>query len=60
MTPPQSRGSTPAKSEHPNTNEAEENDLKNTIMKIIEFLKEKMRKGRKVKQRGKKLSCDFY
>ena len=43
MTPPESRDSTPKRPEHPNTDEAEENDLKNNFMKMIEALKEDMK-----------------
>ena len=47
MTPLESRDSTPVRPEHPNANEAEENDLKNNFMKMIEALKEDMRKSPK-------------
>lgn len=43
MTPLESKDSTPARHEHGNADEAEENDLKNNFMKIIESLKEDMR-----------------
>ncbi|MGE9574270.1 hypothetical protein ACQP3C_24730, partial [Escherichia coli] len=47
MTPPETRNHTPARPEHPNSDEAEENDLKNIFMKMIEDLKEDMRKSLK-------------
>ena len=40
-------GSKSARPEHPNTNEAEENDLKNNFMKMIEALKEDMKNSLK-------------
>lgn len=42
MIPPVTRGSIPSRPEHPNTDEAEENSLKNNFMKMIEALKEEM------------------
>ncbi|MGE9502706.1 hypothetical protein ACQP3D_30465, partial [Escherichia coli] len=48
MTPPESRDSTPARSEKPNTeHEEEEMDLKNYLRKIIESFKEETRKSLK-------------
>ncbi|CAH7019633.1 AABR07072562.1 [Phodopus roborovskii] len=44
MTPPESRDSTPTRSEHPKADEAEENDLKNIFIKMIEALKDDLRK----------------
>ncbi|ERE67208.1 WASH complex subunit FAM21 [Cricetulus griseus] len=40
MMPPESRDSTPTRPEHPNTDEAEENYLKNNFMEMIEILKD--------------------
>ncbi|ERE81496.1 GTPase IMAP family member 3-like protein [Cricetulus griseus] len=45
MTPPESRDSTPARPEHPNTDEAEESKLKNNFMQMIETLREEVRKS---------------
>ncbi|ERE84607.1 putative transposase [Cricetulus griseus] len=47
MTSPETRDPTPARPEQHNANEAEENDLKNIFMKMIEGLKEDMRKSLK-------------
>ncbi|ERE81283.1 Transposase, L1 containing protein [Cricetulus griseus] len=47
MTPPQSRDSTPARSEKPNTEHEEETDLKNYLRKMIESFKEETRKSLK-------------
>ncbi|ERE84502.1 putative transposase [Cricetulus griseus] len=47
MTPPEARKHTPATPEHHNADEAEENDLKNIFMKMIEDLKEGMGKSLK-------------
>ncbi|ERE65683.1 putative transposase [Cricetulus griseus] len=44
MTPPDTRNHTPARPEHHNADETEENDLKNIFRKMIEDLKEDMRK----------------
>ena len=43
MAPPEPSGPTIARHEHANTDEAEENDLKNNFMKMIEALKEEMK-----------------
>ncbi|ERE70014.1 olfactory receptor [Cricetulus griseus] len=45
MTPPESRDSTPARHEHPNTEEAEESNLKNNFVEMIESLKEEIKKS---------------
>ncbi|ERE91606.1 hypothetical protein H671_1g0824 [Cricetulus griseus] len=45
MTPPESRDSTPARHEHLNTEEAEESNLKNNFMQMIETLREEIRKS---------------
>ncbi|ERE73702.1 Transposase, L1 containing protein [Cricetulus griseus] len=45
MTPPESRDSTPARSENPNTVHEEEIDLKNYLIKMIETFKEETRKS---------------
>ncbi|ERE70461.1 GTPase IMAP family member 3-like protein [Cricetulus griseus] len=45
MTPPESRESTPARHEHPNTEEAKESNLKNNFMQMIENLREEIRKS---------------
>ncbi|CAH7300164.1 AC109844.1 [Phodopus roborovskii] len=47
MAPAESRDSIQARSEHPNTDEAEENDLKSNFMKIMEDFKEDVRKSLK-------------
>ncbi|ERE69547.1 Transposase, L1 containing protein [Cricetulus griseus] len=47
MTPPESRDSTPARSEKPNTEDEEEMDLKNYLRKMIETFKEETRKSLK-------------
>ncbi|ERE71958.1 GTPase IMAP family member 3-like protein [Cricetulus griseus] len=47
MTPPETRNHTPARPEHHNADEAEENDLKNIFMKLIKDLKEDIRKSLK-------------
>ncbi|ERE87514.1 Transposase, L1 containing protein [Cricetulus griseus] len=47
MTPPESRDSTPARSEKPNTEDEEEMDLKNYLRKMIEIFKEETRKSLK-------------
>ncbi|ERE65059.1 Transposase, L1 containing protein [Cricetulus griseus] len=47
MAPPETRNHTPARAEHHNADEAEENDLKNIFMKMIEDLKEDMKKSLK-------------
>ncbi|ERE67993.1 Transposase, L1 containing protein [Cricetulus griseus] len=47
MTPPETKNHTSARPEHHNADEAEENDLKNIFMKMIEDLKEDMRKSLK-------------
>ncbi|MGE9640547.1 hypothetical protein ACQP3J_26140, partial [Escherichia coli] len=47
MTPPESRDSTPARSEKPNTVHEEEMDLKNYLSKMIETFKEETRKSLK-------------
>ena len=44
MTPPETRNHTPVSPEHHNADEPEENDLKNIFRKMIEDLKEDMRK----------------
>ena len=41
--PRETSGSTKARSEHPNSEGAEENNLKNKFMKMIEALKEEMK-----------------
>ncbi|ERE69698.1 hypothetical protein H671_6g16992 [Cricetulus griseus] len=43
MAPPESRDSTPAR--HPNTEAAEESNLKNNFMQMIENLREEIRKS---------------
>lgn len=43
MASPKTSGSTITRFEHPNTDEAEENGLKNNIRKMIEAIKEKMK-----------------
>ena len=45
MTPPETRDHTSARPEHHNADEAEENDRKNILMKMIEDFKEDMRKS---------------
>ena len=45
MTPPESRDSTPARQDHPNTEEAEQSNLKINFMGMIENLKEEIRKS---------------
>ncbi|ERE73234.1 heterogeneous nuclear ribonucleoprotein C-like 1-like isoform 1 [Cricetulus griseus] len=45
MTPPEPRDSIPARHEHPNTEEAEESNLKNNFMEMIENLKEEIKKS---------------
>ena len=45
MTPPESRDSTPARHDHPNTEEAEESNLKNNFMEMIETLTNEVRKS---------------
>ncbi|ERE82006.1 GTPase IMAP family member 3-like protein [Cricetulus griseus] len=45
MTPPEPRDSTPSRHEHPNTEEAEESNLKNNFMEMIENLREEIRKS---------------
>ncbi|ERE67187.1 GTPase IMAP family member 3-like protein [Cricetulus griseus] len=45
MMPPESRDSTPVRPKHTNTDGAEENNLKNNFMQIIETLREEMRKS---------------
>ncbi|ERE91574.1 Transposase, L1 containing protein [Cricetulus griseus] len=47
MIPLETRKHTPARPEHHNADEAEENDLKNNFMKMIKDLKEDMRKSLK-------------
>ncbi|ERE70281.1 LINE-1 type transposase domain-containing protein 1 [Cricetulus griseus] len=47
MEPPETRNHTPARPEHHNADEPEENDLKNIFRKMIEDLKEDMRKSLK-------------
>ncbi|ERE88684.1 putative transposase [Cricetulus griseus] len=47
MTPTKTMNHTPARPEHHNADEAEENDLTNIFMKMIEDLKEDMRKSLK-------------
>lgn len=41
-------GSTTVRPQHPNTDEAEENDLKNNLIKMTEALKHEMKKYLKV------------
>ena len=43
MAPPETSGSTQSGTEDSNTNEVEENDLKNRYVKLTEALKEQMR-----------------
>lgn len=43
MAPTESSSSTTERPEHPNSDEAEENNLKNNFMKMIEALKEEMK-----------------
>ncbi|MGE9804195.1 hypothetical protein ACQP3L_26655 [Escherichia coli] len=46
MTPPEPRDSTtPARHEHPNTEETNESNLKNNFMQMIENLREEIRKS---------------
>ena len=45
MTPPESRDSTPASHDHPNTEETEESNLKINFMEMTENLKEEVRKS---------------
>ncbi|MGE9715022.1 RBD-like domain-containing protein, partial [Escherichia coli] len=45
MIPPESRDYTPARHEHPNTDDGEENNLKNNFMKMIETLREEIKKS---------------
>ena len=45
--PPETSDSTVARPKHPNTDEAEENDIKNNFMKMIETLKEEMKNSLK-------------
>ena len=47
MTPLETSGSTIARFGHPHTDEAEEHDLKNNFMKMIEALKEEMKNSLK-------------
>ncbi|ERE85060.1 vomeronasal 2 receptor, 52 precursor [Cricetulus griseus] len=47
MTPPETRNNTPVRPEHHDADEPEENDIKSIFMKIIEDLKEDMRKSLK-------------
>ena len=54
MMPPESRDSTPAKAEHPNTNEAEESNLKNNFMQMIETLRKEMGKSFREMEDGRK------
>ena len=49
--PPETSGSTTARPEHPNADEAEENNLKNNFMKMIEALKEEMKNFLKEKEK---------
>ena len=44
MAPPEPSYLTTVRPEHSNTAEAQENDLKNNFMKMIEVLKEKMKR----------------
>ena len=56
MTPPESRDPTPARPEHYNTDDTEENDLKNIFMKMIERLKEDMTKySKKIEEKNQKV-----
>lgn len=51
MKPPQARDPTTIRHEHSNTAEAQENNLKYNIMKIIEVLKEEMKNSsREIKE----------
>ena len=43
MTPTKTTGPTMARLEHPNTDEAEENNLKNNFRRMFEALKEEMK-----------------
>ncbi|MEJ1279964.1 hypothetical protein NN561_010901 [Cricetulus griseus] len=45
ITPPESRDSIPARHEHPNTDEAEESNIKNNFMQMIETLTEEIRQS---------------
>ncbi|MGE9501650.1 hypothetical protein ACQP3D_24890 [Escherichia coli] len=47
MTPPESRDSTPARSEKPNPEHEDEMDFKNYLSKMIETFKEETRKSLK-------------
>ncbi|ERE82661.1 ferritin light chain 1-like protein [Cricetulus griseus] len=47
MTPPETRNHTPVRPQHHNADEPEENDLKNIFRKMIEELKEDLRKSLK-------------
>ena len=42
MTPPESRDSTPARYDHPNTEEAKKSNLKNNFMQMTENLKKEI------------------
>ena len=43
--PPETSGSTTARPEHPNTDEAEENNLKNNFMKMVEEIKDSLKEA---------------
>lgn len=45
MTPPEPSGSTKARPEHPNADEAEGNDLENNFMEIIVSFKKEVKKS---------------
>ena len=47
MAPPEPSGPTTGRPEHPNPEEAEENNLKYNFMKMIETLKEEMKNSLK-------------
>ena len=47
MVTPKSSGPTTGRPEHPNTEEADKNDLKYNFMKMIETLKERMKSSLK-------------